>query len=465
MASSPLHAVKKRFIPDVHLNLNVRGLGLSPTLAINELSEALKKQNKAVYKLGLGQSPFPVPEPVVQALRENAHQKDYLPVKGLDALREAVADYHCRKDGISRQAKNVLIGPGSKELMFLIQLVYYGDLVIPTPSWVSYAPQAQIIGHQVRWLPTRSANNWKLLPEDLEALCKNDPNRPRLLILNYPNNPTGHTYSKEELKHLARVARKYRMVLLSDEIYGEIHHKGRHSSIASFYPEGTIISSGLSKWCGAGGWRLGTFTFPDPLQWLLDAMAAVASETYTSTCAPIQFASIRAFQGGPEIEHYLDQSRRILRALAVHCTEKLKSVGIKIYQPKGGFYLFPSFSPFKSSLKEMGITTNRMLCERLLQDTGVATLPGVSFGRPEYKYTMRMAYVDFDGGEVLKQLDTLDQDTLPGADFLQTYCPNITTAIDLVCDWVTTNLRVEESDAVGMTEGKESNSGVAVEQA
>ncbi|MFQ5605721.1 MAG: pyridoxal phosphate-dependent aminotransferase [bacterium] len=430
--SKEIHA---SYVPNVNLNLNVRGLRSSATLAINERCSELIQQGRTVYKLGLGQSPFPVPAPVVEALRENAHQKDYLPVKGLYALRKAVAEYHERKHGITRTAEDVMIGPGSKELMFLIQLVYYGELVIPTPSWVSYAPQAQIIGHPVRWLQTESKNNWKLLPEELELLCKADCDRPRLLIINYPNNPTGHTYKADELQALADVARRYRMVLLSDEIYGEIHHQGRHTSIAEYYPEGTIISSGLSKWCGAGGWRLGTFTFPQSLRWLMDAMASVASETYTSTSAPIQFAAVRAFQGGVEIEDYLEHCRRILRALGGHCSDKMKSAGIKIQKPQGAFYLFPSFKPFSRALKARGIFTNQDLCESLLNDTGVATIPGASFGRPEFKLTLRAAYVDFDGAAALRAAKKIPLSIELDERFLKTCCGNVLTAMERICNW------------------------------
>ncbi|HPK05077.1 MAG TPA: aminotransferase class I/II-fold pyridoxal phosphate-dependent enzyme, partial [Bacteroidales bacterium] len=274
--------------PAVNLNLNVRGLSPSSTLAINEKSNQLLKQGRIIYKLGLGQSPFPVPERVVESLKQHAHEKDYLPVKGLPDLREAIAGFIKRTQGINRTADDVIIGPGSKELIFLLQLVYYGDLVIPTPSWVSYSPQARIIGRHVYWVPTTSENNWRLSPEKLDMICRTDPYRPRLVIINYPSNPVGSTYPIERLKLLAKIARKYQVILISDEIYGMIHHNGQHISIARYYPEGTIISTGLSKWCGAGGWRLGTFIFPSNLRWLLDAMAIVASETYTSTSAPIQ---------------------------------------------------------------------------------------------------------------------------------------------------------------------------------
>ena len=141
--------------PDLQLNLNVRGIPPSATLAINERSDQLAGQGVKVYKMGLGQSPFPVPEIIVDELKRNAFQKDYLPVKGLLELRRAVAEHHRRTFGIECTEDDVLIGPGSKVLMFILQLVYYGDIVIPTPAWVSYAPQAQIIGRQIRLLHTR----------------------------------------------------------------------------------------------------------------------------------------------------------------------------------------------------------------------------------------------------------------------------------------------------------------------
>ncbi|MCZ7615196.1 MAG: aminotransferase class I/II-fold pyridoxal phosphate-dependent enzyme [Ignavibacteriaceae bacterium] len=225
-------------------------MSLSATLYINELSNKLKEQGTKIYRFGLGYSPFPVPQIVVEELRANAFQKDYQQVKGLLSLREAVADYHSRRNDLQCNAENILIGPGSKELMFLLQFVYYGDILIPTPSWVSYAPQAKIIGRQIVWINKKENHRWRLLPDDLHRICMSDPSRPRLVILNYPSNPTGVTYRKEELEELASVARKFRVIVLSDEIYGELDFSGTHTSIARFYPEGTIVSGGLSKWCG-----------------------------------------------------------------------------------------------------------------------------------------------------------------------------------------------------------------------
>jgi aspartate aminotransferase len=422
--------------PDVHINLNVRGMSPSATVAINERCNELLTKGLEIYKLGLGQSPFPVPEPVVQALRDNAHQKDYLPVKGLRQLRHEVAAYHSKIQHIDGDADDVLIGPGSKELMFLLQLVYYGDIVIPTPAWVSYAPQADIIGRKVRWLHTRAEDNWRLMPSQLEDLCKTDPKRPRVLILNYPSNPTGLTFSDEDLDRIAKVARRYRVVVLSDEIYGELMHDGSHKSIGTCYPEGTIVSSGLSKWCGAGGWRLGTFMFPKALRWLLDAMAAVASETYTSTSAPIQYAAISAFRGGPEVTKYLVDCRRILDALGRWCAGRLRAIGARSPDPHGGFYLFPDLSPLRERLAKRGIVDSEQLCMRLLDETGVAILPGTSFGRPADELNVRLAYVDFDGEKALAAIDDLPEGQQPDEAFLQEFCTSTVSAIERFTEWL-----------------------------
>lgn len=420
----------------VSLNLNVRSLKTSATLAINEKSRLLMNQGNDVYRFGLGQSPFPVPEIVVNELKDNAFQKDYLPVKGLYPLREAIAKFNRKAHGLECSAEDVIIGPGSKELIFLFQLVYYGDLVIPTPSWVSYSPQAQIIGRPVTWVPTFEKDNWMLTPEKLDIICRTDPGRPRVVILNYPNNPTGCTYTLSELKEIAHVAETYKVILISDEIYGLLHHKGQHVSISRFYPQGTIISSGLSKWCGAGGWRLGTFTFPSVHRGLLNAMANVASETYTSTSAPIQYAAVKAFEGSAEIDKYLKASRKILHALGKYIAKKLKSHHVSVADPEGAFYLFPNFEHYREKLKEKDIFTSVELCNRLLEEIGVAMLPGHDFGRQPEELTVRMAYVDFDGAGALKAALSQPENKEINGDFLKTYCSKIIKATELLCNWL-----------------------------
>lgn len=422
--------------PQVRLNPRVKDLRPSSTLAVNEKCASLKKQGRTIYQLGFGQSPFPVPPSVVEALRRNAAQKDYLPVKGLGQLREAVAAYHRRKDDAKATADDVLIGPGSKELIFLLQLTFNGDLVLPAPSWVSYEPQAVLLNRRVCWIDTRREEGWRLTADRLAALCSEDSTRQRLLILNYPNNPTGLTYREPELQAIARVAREYDVLVLSDEIYGELDYSGNHVSIARYYPEGTIISGGISKWCGAGGWRLGSFCFPKPLRWLLDAMAVVASESYSAVSAPIQHAAVTAFNGGPEIETYLRQSRRILKALGQHATQALRGADVQVHQNDGAYYLFPDFSLHREALSERGITTGAQFCERLLAETGVAILPGSDFGRPATELTARIAHVNFDGASCLAALAGEPDEGDLSSTFLRSNCNEVLEAFALIGNWL-----------------------------
>jgi aspartate aminotransferase len=415
-----------------HIDPRVSGMEPSATVAINEKSDALRRSGKNVVKLGLGQSPFPVPEPLVDALRLYAREKEYLPVKGLPALREAVAAYHRRRTGVAYGVDTVIIGPGSKELMFILQLVFDGELLLPTPAWVSYVPQARIAGRRVRSIATSRETGWSVLPGQLEEVCREDSGRPRLLILNYPNNPTGTSYRASELEELAQVARRHGVIVLSDEIYGELHYRGAHSSIASFYPEGTIISGGLSKWCGAGGWRLGTFALPSELAWLSDAMAAVASETYTTTSAPTQYAAIAAFRGGPAIERYLSRARRLLEVLARSIVARLSKIAT-VVPPAGAFYVFPDFEAQAPYLAARGISDSETLARRLLEETGVATLPGTCFGRDARELTLRLAFVDFDGA---RAMNAMENDAAMDAALLAAHCGPMLQGIETMCDWI-----------------------------
>jgi len=404
------------------LDPRLRGLGQSPTVAINERSDALRAAGREIIKLGLGQSPFPVPDLVVAALSDHAAEKDYLPTQGLPRLRDAVARYTNRLEGTTFDAADVVVGPGSKELMFLLQLCFDGDLLLPSPSWVSYAPQARLAGRAVHWLSTGADH--LVDPDALDRWCRGARRRPRLLILNYPSNPTGATYDAAALAALAAVCRRHGVLLLSDEIYGALDHDGAHVSAARFYPEGTIVSGGLSKWCGAGGWRLGTFVMPPALRWLRDAIVAAASETFTSVSAPIQHASVVAFEPHDAIDEYLTRSRRILKSLGALAHRTLVDAGVECVPPRGGFYLFPRFAT-----DDADSTT---FCERALDATGVAFLPGSAFGRPGHELSARLAYVDFDGAAAL-QAATGDLDEA----WLDRHCTNVIRGIRRLADFVT----------------------------
>ena len=412
------------------LQHNILGLKTSATLAINELSQKLIKEGKEVFKFGLGQSPFPVPEIIVNELKKHAHQKDYLNVSGLIGLREEAANYHSNNNQYKYNAESVIIGPGSKELIFQTQLVLNCDLLLPSPSWVSYEPQAQILNKKVHWIKTTAETNWHLDPEELDKTCDSLNSVNKLLILNSPNNPSGTTHGN--LKELANVAKKHNVIIISDEIYAELDFTGEYKSITHHYPEKTIVSSGLSKWCGAGGWRLGMLVFPDELSYIRDSVRTVASETFTAVSAPIQYAAIKAYS--EDHSEYLENSRLILKMIGDYIYKELSSVGVICQKPQGGFYMICDFSNVVNKTHE--INNDKTLCQKILNDIGFAMLPGSDFGMEEDKLLSRIAFVDFDGSKALKMISK----EKPSSDnFLDLTCPKIAKGISLLKDWIISN--------------------------
>lgn len=417
--------------PLVALDPRVDGMAISPTLAARARSGELADAGRRVFRLGLGQSPFPVPAPIVAALRAAAAEKDYLPPGGLFQLRSLVAEYHRRRHGQTFASDDVVIGPGSKELMFLLQLCFDGDILVPTPSWVSYLPQARLAGRNVTRIPPGGRDGLMIDPEVLRQICEDRGARPRLLFLNSPSNPTGLACTRAEVEQLAAVCREHRVVVLSDEIYGELAFAGTHESIASAYPEGTIVASGLSKWCGAGGWRLGTIALPPQLRSLRQALEAVASETYSSTSTPIQHAALVAFRADGEVDEYLATVRRILAAALLWATTELTGGGLDVPAPAAGFYLFPSFARHRRALEQRGIHDDVALVERLLTRTGVVALPGSAFGMHPSALRVRLALVDFDGTRALSAAATSTVDVA----FLQHHLTPIWQAVQAVVRW------------------------------
>ena len=399
----------------------VKNLKPSSTLLINETSRKLEDQGKRIFKFGFGQSPFKVPEDIVKELKNNAHQNRYLPMQGLFELRDIVAKYTSTKKNYNYNSENVIIGPGSKELMFLLQVIFDGEIILPAPSWVSYAPQAILGRNKTRILQTKRENNWFPTASQIEEIILKDKNKNYLLFLNSPNNPSGQIC--ENLNEIAIIAKKYNLIILSDEIYSELSFKDNYQSISNFYPEKTIISSGLSKWCGAGGWRLGYFLIPDSLIEIKNMINVLASETFSAVSAPIQYAAIKAYEN--DHSKYINKSRNILSAVGNYVYENLKSNKVLINKPQGGFYLMPEFlnKKFNSSSE---------MCNSILNETGVALLPGTDFGFDQTQMLARLSFTDFKGEEFMNKI--VDNQKIDN-DHIANFAPKIIEGIDKLKKW------------------------------
>ncbi len=399
----------------------VKELKPSSTLLINESSRKLEEQGKKIYKFGFGQSPFKVPEDVVKELKDNAHQNKYLPMQGLQELRYEVAKYTSNRKNYDYKSENVIIGPGSKELMFLLHIIFDGEIILPAPSWVSYAPQAILGRNKIRILQTQRENNWFPTAVEIEKVILKDKNKNYLLFLNSPNNPSGQIC--ENLEEISNIANKYNLIILSDEIYSELTFGNNYKSISNFCPEKTIISTGLSKWCGAGGWRLGYFLIPNKLLDIKNMINVLASETFSAVSAPIQYAAIKAYKN--DHSDYINKSKNILNAVGNYVYENLKSNKVLINKPQGGFYLMPEFLNKK-------FYSSSQMCNKLLNDTGVALLPGSDFGFDQTKMLARLSFTDFDGQEFMNKIQNNQK---IDNSHIEKYAPKIVEGVNKMKKW------------------------------
>ena len=399
----------------------VKKLKPSSTLLINETSRKLEEQGRKIFKFGFGQSPFKVPEDVIDELKKNAHQNEYLPMQGLSELRDIVAKHESTKKNYNYKSENVIIGPGSKELMFLLHVIFDGEIILPAPSWVSYAPQAILGRNKIQILQTKRENNWFPTATEIEEIILKDKSKNYLLFLNSPNNPSGQIC--ENLEEISIIAKKYNLIILSDEIYSELSFKENYQSISNFCPDKTIVSTGLSKWCGAGGWRLGYFLVPDSLIEIKNMINVLASETFSAVSAPIQYAAIKAYKN--DHSHYINKSRNILSAVGNYVYENLKSNKVLINRPQGGFYLMPEFlnKKFNSSSE---------MCNNILNDTGIALLPGSDFGFNQKKMLVRLSFTDFDGQKFMNKID--DTQKIDN-NHITNFAPKIIEGVDRLKKW------------------------------
>ena len=401
---------------------NIISINPSSTLLINEKSKELSLKGKKIYNFGFGQSPFPVPKKIVETLKENAHKKAYLPIQGLPELREYISTYLLNRTNTNYPKENILITPGSKEAMLLMHVAFNGEIILPAPSWVSYAPQAQIAKNKVHWIQTKRENNWFPTAQQIEEKIKFVGTKKNIiLILNSPNNPSGTVCSN--LKEISVIAKKYKIIILSDEIYTDLTFNKNYESISKYYPEATFVSGGLSKWCGAGGWRLGFFAVPKKLSNFLESLKSLASESYSTVNTPLQYAAVEAYRG--DYSKYKCKVVKILQSVGNYVYTHLKSNKILINPPQGAFYLMPEFLNRKYK-------TSSKLCEAILEEAGVAMLPGSDFGFKSNKMLTRLSYTDFDGTKFLKNVT---DDKIINDDFIEKFAPNVVSGVKKLSIW------------------------------
>ena len=339
-----------------------------------------------VTALTVGQPDFVTPwhirEAAISSLERG--QTYYTSNAGLPELRLEVTRYMKRRFDLSYNPSEVLITVGGSEAIDVAvrSLVNAGDeVIIPMPSFVCYEPIVRMAGAVPVIINTKAENGFKLTPEELKSAITD---RTKMLVLPYPNNPTGAILERDELLALAEVIRDKNIAVLSDEIYAELTFGKRHVSIANIdgMAERTIIASGFSKAYAMTGWRLGYLCGPKP--WIAQMTKL---HQYAIMCAPTasQFAAVEALRNGDgDIADMCAEYNR--RRVFIH--NGLNKIGIPTLMPEGAFYIYPYIGGY-------GLTSEEF-CERLLREERCAIVPGTAFGecgegyaRISYAYSVK----------------------------------------------------------------------------
>lgn len=355
----------------------------SGTLAMTQKARELKASGKDIISLSIGEPDFNTPEKITKAAIESLlkHETDhYTPTLGLDALKQAISDFHLRKDGVKVDKQQVAVFTGAKFALYSAfqTLIDPGEeVLVPVPYWVSYAEQITLAQGVPVFVETSEENAFKLTVDLLEKALTD---KTKVLILNSPSNPTGLTYSKEELYEICQWALNHQVFVIADEIYYELVHDVPSISVASLSEEiqnNTLVINGLSKSVAMTGWRLG-YAF-GPIE-VIRALNDLTSHTTSNPAAVVQFAAIRAFQEDLQedkeaMRHQFQKRIELFHALIQEIP------GMSCVKPGGAFYLFVNI---QEAMKIVGVETSDEFALKLLEEVGVATVSGENFGCTGY---------------------------------------------------------------------------------
>ncbi|MER7250418.1 pyridoxal phosphate-dependent aminotransferase [Kribbella sp. NPDC000426] len=346
-------------------------LGTESAFEVLAKAKALEAQGREIVHLEIGEPDFDTPAHVIAAAQQALDKgfTHYVPAPGIPELRTAVTEFLERTGRLQTSPDRVLITPGAKPIMFftILALCEEGDEVLyPDPGFPMYASIASFAGAKPVPVPLREENGFVIDPEELRSLITD---RTKLLILNSPHNPCGSASTPEQLQAIAEIAIEHDLVVLSDEVYWALRYSGDHHSVLDVdgMRDRTILLDGWSKTFAMTGWRLGFGVFPEPL---VEPVTRLMINSVSCTSAFSQHAAIAALEGPwDDVDRMLDAFRERREVIV----SGLNAVpGVSCVEPAGAFYAFPNIS-------ELGLSASD-LADRLLDEAGVACLPGTSFG-------------------------------------------------------------------------------------
>jgi len=396
------------------------------------------------YGFAFGQSPFPVPRLIREALIKNVNKGAYAPVPGIPELREVISRYNKHYFQIDVDPQRIYVGPGTKELIFNLLEILHGTVILPTPAWLGYLPQIRFLKKNYHMLPSRS--NGKISPEDLRKLALRLHDRQKILILNNPHNPTGLVYDKLELEEITDVCREQEIIIISDEIYAQTTYDfSKFVSMGKIYPEGTFVTNGLSKSHSAGGYRLGYVIFPQHALDVRRQFKKILATEYTAVSTPIQHAAVAGFEISSEMDEYFEITRSVHQLLGEYTYNALNEIeGVKSTKPEATFYLLADFNSFATELQKLKINTSQKLSESLIvHPYHTAIIGGDSLVLERTDYRARIAFVDYDGAEVYRKYkDQKPKTHSEKSEFVKKNAPKVALGIEMIAKFLN-NLKRE----------------------
>jgi aspartate aminotransferase len=358
------------------LTLSDRAQALQPslTLAIAARARQLRSEGHDICSLSAGEPDFDTPAFIRQAASAalEAGQTRYGPVAGEPALRQAIAAKLTDENRVPTKPSQVLVTNGGKQALYNLFQVLLGpgdEVLLPSPFWLSYPEISRLAGASVTLLPSSAAQGFRLDPAQLEAAISPAS---KLLVLNSPGNPTGMVLRRAELEAIAEVLRRHPQVaVVCDEIYEFLLAPGlQHHSFAAVAPDladRTFIVNGFAKGWAMTGWRIGWLAGPEAV---VAAASALQSQSTSNVCSFAQFGALAAISGSRDCVHQMAADFNERRSLLVQGLQAMP--GLTLLPPEGAFYAFPDVSAW--GLDSMSF------CNRLLEQQGLALVPGVAFG-------------------------------------------------------------------------------------
>ena len=375
------------------MNLSKKAISINPsmTLVITAKAKELKAAGVDVVSFGAGEPDFNTPDNILNEAIKAMHEgkTKYTPTSGVLELREAICDKFKKENNLHYKPNQIIVSTGAKQCLanaFMAILNPGDEVIIPVPYWVSYPELVKLADGKPVFVQTGEDCNYKYTIEALEEVVTENT---KAILLNSPNNPTGTIYEKEELIEIAEFAKKYNLIIISDEIYEKlIYDNKNHISIASISEDAfnrTIVINGLSKSYAMTGWRIGYAAAPLEI---INLMVSIQSHTTSNTNSITQYAAIEALNSKQDNLNNMIAEFERRRNFMI---EKINSIGgLNIIKPNGAFYVMINIENFfGTEINGNKITNSMNFSEALLEEEKVAVIPGVAFGLDNY---IRVSY-------------------------------------------------------------------------